>query len=119
NEDEVLWEVYQGWEVYRKYLSQTPNIKDKQIETWNGQWLDFSSRKHKTSDFPELPTSKVQGKIAISTISWSKVLFSFSHLFPKKELLIYAYGLSQTNTTLGFIKVILPQFRKLINYRKS
>lgn len=119
NEDEILWKIYQGWEVYRKYINQTSNVKDKQIETWNGHWIDFSLKKHNISDFPDPPTGKVSGKISISTISWSKVLFRLSHLLPEKELLIYAYGLSQMNTTLGFIKVVLPQFQKLIQYRQS
>lgn len=120
NEDEVLWQLYLGWPSYRKYINQTDNIKDKQIETWNGQWLNFILSDDRNSrEFPDLPTSKVLGKLAISTISWSKILFSLSHLLPQKEIIIYAYGLSQMNTTLGFIQVFLPQFNKLIEYRHS
>lgn len=120
NEDEVLWQLYLGWSVYRKYIDQTNNVKDKQIETWNGQWINFIlSDDRNKSEFPDLPTSKALGKLAISTISWSKVLFSLSHLIPQKEVIIYAYGLSQMNTTLGFIKIFLPEFNKLIEYRYS
>ena len=119
NEDQVLWQLYLGWSSYRKYIDQTDNIKDKQIETWNGNWLNFKQDYENDKEFPDLPTAKVQGKLAIKTISWSKILFSLSHLLPKKEILIYAYGLSQMNTTLGFIQVSLPQFSKLIQFRYS
>ncbi len=39
DEPEILWALYSGWKQYRTFLNQTPNVKDKQIETWNGQWL--------------------------------------------------------------------------------
>lgn len=120
NEDEVLWQLYLGWPRYRKYINQTDNIKDKQIETWNGQWLNFILSEDKDKrEFPDLPTSKVLGKLAISTISWSKILFNLSRLLPQKKIIIYAYSLSQMNTTLGFIQVFLPQFNKLLEYRHS
>jgi hypothetical protein len=38
-EDEILLSLFEGWKYYRQYLGQTPKVKDKQIETWNGQWL--------------------------------------------------------------------------------
>lgn len=120
NENDVLWQIYQGWKYYRKYINQTPNIKDKQIETWNGNWLIFLQNKETSQDeIPELPVSKVQGKLAIATASWSQVLFGLSHYYPSKEILIYAYSLSQMNTTIGFVKVFLPEFNKLIKYRHS
>ncbi|MFA7691201.1 MAG: hypothetical protein WCY18_08980 [Methanofastidiosum sp.] len=40
-DDEILNALYKGWDYYRLYLQQTPNVKDKQIETWNGQWLTY------------------------------------------------------------------------------
>lgn len=119
NENEVLWQIYQGWEYYRKYINQTPNIKDRQIETWNGNWLIFSQRDSQQSKIPEISVSKVKGKLAIATASWSQVLFGLSHYYPNKEILIYAYSLSSKNTTLGFIKVFLPEFNKLLKYRHS
>ncbi len=52
NEPEVLWSLFMGWQYYRKYLQQTPNLKDKQIETWNGHWLCHSLDKEYNPEDP-------------------------------------------------------------------
>ncbi len=119
NEDNVLWTLYEGWEYYRRYLSQTPNLKDKQIETWNGQWLNYCfgknfDRNNKDSFFNYLKLKIVQGNLAIPTIDWVKIIFALSRQYPNQVLTAYAYNLSQTNTTLGFINIILPKVKSLI-----
>ncbi len=120
NED-VLSTIFTGWGKYREYISQTPNIKDKQIETWNGHWLCHALKwVNETADCEEkldIEPAEVQGNLAIPTKSWSKVVFALAHQFPKQELISYAYNLSQTNTTLGFIKLYLPEIRKLYELR--
>ncbi len=120
NED-VLWKLYEGWKYYRKYLNQTPNIKDKQIETWNGNWLAHILSKSYISEQPfvgyNMNPEKVQGKLAIPTISWSYLFYKLSAYFGGEELLINAYSLSQTNTTLGFIKVFLHEVQRPIAFK--
>lgn len=120
DEEEIFWTLFQGWKVYRKYLNQTPNVKDKQIETWNGNWLYHCSSaisRIAAEDGLEIEHSEVQGKTAIATQAWVKVIFALSKMFPKKLLTVYAYNLSQTNTTLGFINIVLPSVRKLYELR--
>jgi len=123
DDPEVIMTLFKGWKYYRQYLKQTPNVKDKQIETWNGHWLNHAfSRKYNRDDpwenfKPE--TNEVQGKIAIPTQPWSSVVFSLSRKFPNREITAYCYNLSQTNTTLGFINLILPKVRKLHQLRKE
>ena len=118
--DDVLWHLYQGWRHYRKYLSHTPNIKDKQIETWNGNWLAHTLSDKYNPNNPMLGLSikpeRVQGNIAIPTISWSEMFFKLSIRFPINEITINAYILSKTNKTFGFIKVFLPEVRKPIDF---
>jgi hypothetical protein len=123
DKDEVLWTLFEGWSLYRKYLEQTPNLKDKQIETWNGQWLCHAFGKNFYKDEPlagfDPNPEKVLGKLAIPTIDWIKVVFALSRKYSEKVLTAYAYNLSQTNTTLGFINLYLPKVRNLIRLKEQ
>ncbi len=123
NEPEVLWSLFMGWQYYRKYLQQTPNLKDKQIETWNGHWLCHSLDKEYNPEDPfgnfRVETAEVLGNVAIPTNAWSKVVFALSKKYPGQALTAYAYNLSQTNTTLGFIKLYLPEVRKMYEFRDA
>lgn len=122
-EEKILWTLYQGWKTYRKYLSQTPKLKDKQIETWNGHWLNHVFGKNYDEDnllagFDPQP-AKVLGKLAIPTIDWIKIVFALARQYPHQVLTIYVYALSQTNTTLGFINIYLPKVSSLIRLKEQ
>jgi hypothetical protein len=123
NEPEVLWALYQGWQFYRQYLQQTPNLKDKQIETWNGHWLYHCFSKNYNADDPwenfSVETSDVQGNIAIPTNAWTRVIFALARKYPRQAITAYAYNLSQTNTTLGFINLYLPEIRRMYELRDT
>jgi hypothetical protein len=113
DQEEILLSIFEGWTYYRKYLSQTPNLKDKQIETWNGHWLCHCFSDYYNTSFPldnfHTAVTMVLGKIAIPTQRWSQVIFALAKKYPKQVLTAYAYNLSQTNTTLGFINLYLPE----------
>lgn len=117
NRVEILWALFTGWERYREYLEQTRNLKDKQIETWNGHWLrhSFSNDYDPKDPFYEFPIQpeNVLGKLAIPTIDWSRTIFALARKYPESIITAYAYNLSQTNTTLGFINLFLPEIKHL------
>lgn len=119
--DDILWNLYNGWAIYRKYLLNTPNIKDKQIETWNGQWLCYSFSKQFDGNNPivgiNIEVENVQGKMAIPTIKWTTIILTLSKKFPKSIMTVYAYNLSQTNTTLGFINIYLNEINEIFELR--
>jgi len=121
NEPELLWYMYLGWGTYRKFLKQTPNIKGNQIETWNGHWFHHLARLNfdveEALETINFQTEDVLGKIALPTIQWSNVVFALSKLSPNKTVTAYCFNLSQTNTTLGFINIVLPKIRKLYELR--
>ena len=123
DEPKVLWSLYKGWKFYRKYLQQTPNVKDKQIETWNGHWLTHCFDKNFNENDPfenfQVETVNTLGKIAIPTNDWAKVVFGLSKKYPNQILTAYCYNLSQTNTTLGFINLFLPEVRKMYQFRDA
>jgi len=122
DEDEILWTLYEGWRHYRRYILNTLNLKDKQIETWNGHWINhaFSEYFHADNPFAEfesLKPEKVLGKLAIPTIDWIKVIFALSRQYSRQTITAYIYNLSQTNTTLGFINILLPEVLTLIQLK--
>lgn len=120
DEKHVLLSIFNGWEHYRKYLTQIPNVKDKQIETWNGHWLCLSLNKNINDDhidYSKIETAEVVGNIAIPTKKWSQVIFALSRKYANKTITAYSYNLSQTNTTLGFINLYLPEIRRLYELR--
>jgi hypothetical protein len=118
DEEKVLRTLFNGWEKYRRFLQQTPNLKDKQIETWNGHWLALSlSNLLDDIDYSRIETAEVIGNIAIPTKKWSQIMFSLAKQYPKKTITAYAYTLSQTNTTLGFINIYLPEIRRMYELR--
>lgn len=121
--DAILWNLYIGWKYYRKYLSQTPNIKDKQIETWNGQWLSHCLSKGFDENYPDdnlhIEPEIVQGRLAIPTIKWNSIILSLSRRFANSQMIAYAYNLSQTNTTLGFINLYLKEIHEIYEMRNQ
>lgn len=123
DEDELLWALFEGWTNYRKFLQQTPNVKDKQIETWNGNWLCHRISRHYNPDDSweglNVETAEQLGKIAIPTKAWAKVIFELAKKYPKKTITAYCYNLSQTNTTLGFINLLLPAVSEMFEFRDA
>jgi hypothetical protein len=121
DESEILYAVFEGWKYYRKYIQQSPNLKDKQVETWNGQWLCHRISKRYKEDRPfdnfEVETAEVLGKLAIPTKQWSQIIFVLAQKYPNKIFTAYSYNLSQTNTTLGFINLYLPEVSEIYNLR--
>jgi len=121
DEPEILMAVFEGWNQYRKYIRQTPNLKDKQIETWNGQWLCHRIGKRYKAERPfdnyEVEIAEVLGKLAIPTTPWSQIIFVLAQKYPNKVCTAYSYNLSQTNTTLGFINLYLPEVSEIYNLR--
>jgi len=112
--DEVLLALLDGWFAYRTYLDQTPGLKGNQVETWNGHWLTHRFGYDYRADDPlrdlELPTTKSTG---IKTKEWAAVLFSLASALPNKTPTVYLYSLGQTNTTMGFRQLHLPEVQRL------
>lgn len=119
---EILIGIYEGWKVYRKYLSQTPNLKGRQVETWNGQWLAHWLDGGNGDTLKIEPEKKVDSKSkheywAVPTLEWTKLVLALCRQFPGEVMTIYAYNLSQTNTTLGFLNLNLPEVNRLYELR--
>lgn len=120
--EDLLWGIFEGWKVYRKYLTQTPNLKGRQAETWNGQWLHHWLEGGDVDNVKMEPEKKVDQKSkqtywAVPTLEWTRLVLALCRRFPGEVMTMYTYNLSQTNTTLGFMNLNLPEVHRLYDFR--
>ncbi len=127
NDPEITYATYEGWKEYRKFLNDETLslLRPNQVITWNGQWLTyyFGRKFRKDFNFTALQTfgifSADEKKMEANTIEWSRLFFSLSNQFPNSTLTAYAFGLGQTNKTLGFFPFHLKSGTRLIQIYKQ
>lgn len=115
DKEEIIKLLFEGWQKYRELVNDTTNLKGNQIETWNGHWLTFAlgnANYQKELFVPPFKLDKSVGKI--ETQGWIKVLFALARQFPNEKLNVYICSLGQTNTTVGFIQINLPEIKREI-----
>lgn len=126
DDEKIFWLLFKGWNLYRKFQNQTPYLKPRQIETWNGQWLSFCSQ------FPsydlidenrfqiEIDSEDKEGGVkSITTVPWVKVVFALSKIFGNRTFTAQAFVSSKTNTTYGFVNIYLQEIRKMYELRDN
>ncbi len=126
NEPDILLNIYDGWQIYRKFLNDPAldNIAPNKINSWNGQWINYYYNKklRVKTDFSTLERFQFfqheKDTVSINTIKWSSLFFSLSKTFPDQILTGYVFSLGQTNKTLGFFPFHLKQAQTLITYYK-
>lgn len=110
DQKDILLKLFEGWQVYRNFLND-PSLellRGNQINTWNGQWLNYSYNKyfHDDFDFTSLYNQKIFSVddkiIEVNTIKWSQLFFNLANKFSSRILTGYIFSLGQTNKTLGF-----------------
>ena len=114
---EILLDIFEGWDIYRKALNGTSQLKGNQVNTWNGQWLAhrYSKNYHQEQPMADLnPFETTNDGMSVTTQSWIKVLIGISWQFDNPKMMGYVYNLGQTNTTIGFIPFSLEHIRRPI-----
>lgn len=118
SEEDILWYIFEGWFFYRKYLTQTTHVKDKEIEFWNTVWyLNILNNDFEISSSPNIETDTSVGETRIRKIGWSNLIYSLCQHLPNQEIVAYCYKLDKTNTTLGFIKIYLHEITEMYEFR--
>ncbi len=122
SESEIFEFIYNGWPYYRRLIQETPGLKGRQIEAWNGLWLCYGL---KYRNDLEKAYRKVMQPVLDKHIStnkniaklerpeWSKQVLSLSAEFGGADAIVlqgYSYG--STNKTLGSMPVQLPQVKR-------
>jgi hypothetical protein len=126
DDEKIFWLLFEGWNLYRKYHIQTPNLKPRQIETWNGQWLFFCSQ-FKSIDLIDKDRFQISidsddkegGLKSIATIPWVKIVLALSKIFGNRTFTAQAFVSSKTNTTYGFVNIYLQEIRKIYELRDN
>lgn len=114
---QILLDIFDGWNIYRRVLNNTQNLKGNQINTWNGQWLVHCYSKLFVPTDPMAnfnPFSTKDSFMSVDTQSWTKVLIAISQKYDNPQMLGYVYNYGQTNTTIGFIPFVLSKIRRPI-----
>ncbi len=109
-DDEVLWTTFEGWPLYRRFVNHPPvsNLKGRQINTWNTWWLA-----HRLSD-DYLPGTLPDYKdAALDTMEWAWLVMALAGVYPSRTLTAYVFNLGNTNTTVGFLPVRLPEVARM------
>jgi hypothetical protein len=110
---DVFDAIRDGWALYRRFLSETPNLRANQLETWNGQWL---RHRFSASYDPTNPTAFVHAPgvlnsksppYSIETVSWARLLLSLGRSLGTAPISAYVYSLGQMNSTVGFVPLHL------------
>jgi hypothetical protein len=114
---QLLLDIFEGWKVYRNYLTQTPQLRGNQITTWNGQWIAhrYDPRTYDESDVTaglNCLSSMKDGGLEVTTRSWVAIMSGICMAYPDSQMTGYVYNIGQTNTTIGFIPFKLPQIRR-------
>lgn len=113
--DNILLDIAEGWELYRKSIDNTSNMKGNQVSTWNGQWLTHRYSPMYDADNPIAnfnPCIEKDGLTAVDTQSWTKLLFGISRRNNDSHLIGYIYSFGQTNKTIGFIPFDISGIRR-------
>lgn len=119
-EPEIFEFIYEGWPFYRELIKDTPGLKGRQIEAWNGLWLCYGL---KYRDNPKEAYRKVKQNISkhikttggiakLERPDWSTQVLSLATEFGGAEgLVLQGYSHGSTNKTLGSVMVQLPKVR--------
>lgn len=113
DKDVVLRAIVDGWTHYRTYLNHTPSMKGNQIDTWNGWWIthrfgrDYDEH-DPLRDFASPGTRRISRQQ-----DWAQVMFALAREMPEERLTVYVYSLGNTNTTIGFRQLQLPEVHHL------
>lgn len=115
---EILLDLFEGWNFYRKVLNENNKLKGNQISAWNGQWIVHQY--NKTSFFQDSPmanfnplvSKKNEGGLTVGTQSWLKVIVKIAQYFKNPQMMCYVYSFGKSNRTIGFIPLNLEHIRK-------
>jgi len=127
-DSEILFNIYEGWSMYRQHLNNDEKLAGNQIAAWNARWLlyrysyEYEEDNHGNfiQEFSNELENNKDGIKRISTVSWPRVLAGIAkNRKDNSRLLCYICNIGQTNTTYGFIPFVLDEIKKPIDLYKK
>lgn len=108
----ILMDIFDGWQYYRKVLDSNDSMNGHQCNTFNGQWLIHKYSHCYVSDSPMSNFSPLGKDNSIETVGWIQLLSGISNVFREENLMGYLYKLGNTNETYGFLPFLLGEIRR-------
>lgn len=125
-EPELLLLLEDGWQHYRHFLNTTEGIAPNQVNAWNGQWLVHALGEAYNPAQPLMGfgTETWLGnegltKGRVLSVPWNKLLFGLARRFGQRPLMVYVYNIDKQNTTIGFLQLLLPDVRRILELYRS
>lgn len=116
SDENILLDIFDGWNIYRNYLEKYPMLKGNQVNSWNGLWISHRYSETYDEKRPSVglnPTNPLnEGLLNISTSPWLDVLWAIANRFKTVHTMGYIYKIDQTNSTIGFIPFRLAEIIK-------
>ena len=107
---EILSALAEGWTLFREYVNERAELANK-IDTWNSVWLKHRFSKNFVPDTPRAGFTDMLAS-EMKRPNWITLLRTLTERFPNETLMGYVYGFGQTNTTIGFVRLVLPETRQ-------
>lgn len=104
NHPKVLDILYRGWKEYRKVLTGTPDLKGRQLPTWNGYYLYTVVH----------GLTKVDPASLEKPIPFVELMYTLTKLVPRTTLTAYCYTLANTNSTYGYLQIDTGSIAQLL-----
>ena len=124
DQEQLLLDIFEGWQHYRKYLNEISLMKGNQVNTWNGRWIAHRYDSYEfDKDDPTIGMNPLEtinnGLLNIPTISWVNVLLRIAEKYNETTPVGYLYNIGQTNTTFGFISFNLKEISRPNTFYKN
>lgn len=118
---DILWRIYEGWNEYRMRLNEVEHLRANQVESWNGNWLAHIFREDYSQGevfqpFEVVKSGQYKGLIEVPTVPWTEVLIGLARQYSDRTLNGYVFSLGQTNITVGFIPLCLPEIERPVRF---
>lgn len=114
---DLLALIFEGWDQYRRYREETPNLKPHQLHTWNALWLAhrLSRRYDPSNPLRGIDTRLNEDEDSLGTLLWTRLVFALRRAPSVTRETIYVSQGGQMNTTIGFIPLRVAEIGSLFD----
>jgi hypothetical protein len=116
--ENILYDIYLGWQKYRELISEDlyKEYKGREIIKWNTHWLKYKYDEYSENGFNPFKENYDFKKHILKSTSWVKLLFYVSRKYSNEFINAYAYRIDRTNNTYGNISIQLKKIEEFRNF---
>ena len=120
---QLLLDIFDGWQWYRKALNDTRLLKGKQINSWNAHWLlyrydslDYDSEENPLDSMDCI--EECEHLLRIKSIPWTFLFIRLAEHRHDEQIMAYLCRLGKMNETFGFVQFYLRQILRPVEMYK-